>query len=145
MKSERKKKVAEYKSTVNIGYTHEAGVAYERDIVSRSIQFSIRVIKLYRELEKDNVGRIIGKQLLKSGTSIGANIHEAQGGQTKPDFITKITIAFKEARETIYWLKVIEESGIIPASRLVEIRDEANQITKTLSSIILTAKQNLKK
>jgi four helix bundle protein len=143
--SKGKRKVVEYKISADLGNAREAGVPYERDIVNRSIQFSIRVIKLYRELEKDTVGRIIGKQLLRSGTSIGANIHEAQGGQTKPDFITKITIAYKEARETMYWLKLIEESSIISSSRLVEIRDEANQITKILSSIILTAKQNLKK
>lgn len=145
MNSKGKRKVVEYKISADLGNAREAGVPYERDIVNRSIQFSIRVIKLYRELEKDTVGRIIGKQLLRSGTSIGANIHEAQGGQTKPDFITKITIAYKEARETMYWLKLIEESSIISSSRLVEIRDEANQITKILSSIILTAKQNLKK
>jgi four helix bundle protein len=72
------------------------------DIAKRSFQYALRIIKLYRELEKDRVGRILGKQLLRSGTSIGANVHEAQGAQSKADFITKMSIAHKEAYETSY-------------------------------------------
>ena len=67
------------------------------DIVERSAAFSLRIMKLYRELENDNSGRILGKQLLHSGTSVGANIHEAQGVQSTADFISKMSIAHKEA------------------------------------------------
>ena len=74
------------------------------DIAKRTKGFSARIIRLFRELEKDSVGRILGKQLLRSGTSIGANVHEAQGGQSRADFISKISMAYKEARETDYWL-----------------------------------------
>ncbi len=71
------------------------------DIVERSITYSLRIIRLYRELEKDSVGRVLGKQLLRSGTSIGANVHEAQGAQSKADFIAKMSIAHKEAYECV--------------------------------------------
>jgi len=64
-----------------------------KDILERSVAYSLRIVKLYRELQKDKGGRIIGRQLLRSGTSIGANIHEARGGQSKADFIAKMSIA----------------------------------------------------
>lgn len=111
------------------------------DIAERSVTYALRIIKLYRELDKDNVGRVLGKQLLRSGTSIGANIHEAQGGQSKADFIAKVSIAHKEARETAYWLRLIREARILPADQLSDISDETGQLIRILSSILLTAKQ----
>lgn len=111
------------------------------DILERTIEYSLRIIKLFRKLEKDSVGRIIAKQLLRSGTSIGANVHEAQGGQSKADFIAKMSIADKEARESAYWLRLIKESGLIPESRITDLYDETDQIIKILSSILITAKK----
>jgi len=114
------------------------------DIAERSIFFSLRIIKLFRELEKDSVGKVIGNQLLRSGTSIGANIHEAQGGQSKADFIAKISISHKEALETSYWLRVITESKIISEKKLHELSDETGQLIKILASILITSKRNKK-
>lgn len=111
------------------------------DIAKRSLDYAVRMIKLYQILVKDRVGKVIGNQILRSGTSIGANIHEAQGGQSKADFIAKISISHKESRETLYWLCLIERAEIIPTNRLVVIKDETNQIIKILSSILITAKQ----
>ena len=74
------------------------------DIGERTITYSLRIIKLYREVRKDCVGAILARQLLRSGTSIGANVHEAQGGQSKADFVSKISIAHNETRESAYWL-----------------------------------------
>jgi four helix bundle protein len=111
------------------------------DILERSIAYSLRIIKLYKELEKDSVGRIIGRQLLRSGTSIGANIHEAQGGQSKADFIAKLSIAHKEARESAYWLRLIREAELISASRIQDLIDETEQLIKILSAILLSTKQ----
>ena len=111
------------------------------DILERTIEYSLRIIKLFRKLEKDSVGRIIAKQLLRSGTSIGANVHEAQGGQSKADFIAKMSIANKEARESAYWLRLVKESGLIPESRITDLYDETDQIIKILSSILITAKK----
>jgi four helix bundle protein len=97
---------------------------------------------VFQEVEKNRVGRILGKQLLRSGTSIGANVHEAQGAQSKADFIAKMSIAHKEARESAYWLRLFSEANILPAARLEAIKDETNQITKIISSILITSKQN---
>lgn len=110
------------------------------DIVERSVSYSLRIINLYRELGKDSLGRILGKQLLRSGTSIGANIHEAQGAQSKADFIAKMSIAHKEARESAYWVRLFHEAKVVPAKRLDDLADETNQLIKILSSILITAK-----
>ena len=115
------------------------------DILERSIFYSLRIIKLYRELEKDSVGRIIGKQLLRSGTSIGANVHEAQGSQSKADFIAKMSIANKEARESAYWIRLIKEAELIEESRICDLYDETDQIIKILSSILIKTKAGINK
>ncbi len=74
----------------------------DADIVERSVAYSLRIIRLCRAIEKDSIGRTLGKQILRSGTSIGANVHESQGAQSKADFIAKMSVAHKEARETAY-------------------------------------------
>ena len=112
----------------------------KNDIVERSVRFALHIISLYRKLQKDSVGMIIGKQLLRSGTSIGANVHEAQGAQSKADFIAKMSIAHKEAYETSYWLRLISESNIINQEELSDLTDETLQIVKILSSILITSK-----
>jgi four helix bundle protein len=84
------------------------------DIRERAFGFAVRVIRLYRHLdEKPGVGRISGKQLLRAGTSIGANVEEAQAGQSRADFISKNAIALKEARETHYWLRLLAASNVL--------------------------------
>lgn len=115
----------------------------ERDIEKRTYEFALRIIRLCRAMDEDRVGRILVSQVLRSGTSIGANVREAQGGQSKKDFIAKISIARKEAMETSYWLCLIRDSGLQPAERMAEIIDECDQIAKIISSIILSAKRNL--
>ncbi|MFQ6611382.1 MAG: four helix bundle protein [Fidelibacterota bacterium] len=112
------------------------------DILDRSVVYSLRIIKLYRELEKDSVGRIIGKQLLRSGTGIGANVHEAQGGQSRADFMAKMSIAHKEAYESAYWMRIIAEAGLISDNRLKELQDETEQVVRVLSSILISTKNN---
>lgn len=114
------------------------------DILERTVDYSLRIVKLYRELEKDSAGRVLGKQLLRSETAIGANVHEAQGGQSKADFIAKISIAHKEARESAYWLRLIQETDLISANRISDLFDETGQLVKILSSILLTSKHGKK-
>ena len=111
------------------------------EISERCVGYSLRIIKLYRELEKDSVGRIIGKQLLRSGTSIGANVHEAQGAQSKADFISKMSVAYKEAHESSYWLRIIKESDIISGNRLDDLCEETGQIIRILSAILISSKK----
>ena len=110
------------------------------DITERTVAYSIRVIKLYRQIAKDNVGRVIGKQILRSATSIGANVHEAQGAQSKADFIAKMSIAHKEAYETSYWLRIMAEAELVKPDQLAPLVDETTQIVKILSSILITSK-----
>ncbi|MDA8164965.1 MAG: four helix bundle protein, partial [Desulfobacteraceae bacterium] len=103
--------------------------------------FFITINCSFRELEKDGAGRILGKQVLRSGTSIGANAHEAQGAQSKADFIAKMSIAYKEAIETAYWLRLIKESKLVVPDRLQDLSYETEQLLKILSSILLTSKK----
>jgi four helix bundle protein len=90
-----------------------------KDIRERTFEFALRIIKLSQQLEEQaGVARTLGWQLLRSGTSIGANIEEAQAGQSKLDFISKNAIALKEARETVYWLRLLAASKVVSAKRL---------------------------
>lgn len=115
----------------------------EVDITERSFQFAVRVVKLYRFLEKQNgAPRTLAKQLLRSGTSIGANIEEAQAGQSKADFIAKMSISRKESRETLYWLRLLEASEIVEVERLKDLKTEADELVRILTSIVKTAQQN---
>lgn len=83
-------------------------------LIDRTLEFSLRVIHLCREREKDQMGRVLGKQLLRSATSIGANAHEARGGQSEADFIAKTSVAHKEALATIYWLRLVDRANLPP-------------------------------
>lgn len=113
-------------------------------IQERSFEFAIRIIHFYRDLKSGGQEAIIlGKQVLRAGTSIGANIHEAQGGQSKADFIAKISIAHKEALETLYWLRLIQRAGLI-CPGLPSLIDETRQLIKILASILLTSKNGKK-
>ena len=112
-------------------------------ITDRTVAYGLSVIHLYRRLEGDPVGRILGRQLLRSGTSIGANIEEAQGAQSKRDFITKLSIAHKEARESTYWLRLIKDARLLPEGVLSNVMNETTQLVKILSSSLLTAKASL--
>lgn len=112
----------------------------ELKITERTFNFAVRVVKLCKFLERqDRVSRTLANQLLRSGTSIGANAEEAQAGQSKADFIAKMSIARKEARETHYWLRLLKESEIVPESQLSEIVQEADEIIRILTAIVKTS------
>ena len=107
-----------------------------QDICDRTRAFALRVIKLYQALDKHGAGHVLGKQLLRSGTSIGANVEEAQAGHSKADFTFKMNIALKEARETRYWLTLIQDAELIPPKRLASILEETEEIIKIIYTII---------
>jgi four helix bundle protein len=112
------------------------------DIVERTFRFSIRVVKLCQVLDrKPGVGRTLSRQLLRAGTSIGANVEEAQAGQSRADFLSKYSIACKEARETHYWLRLIAECDILPASRLGEITQESDELIAILTTIVKSTRK----
>lgn len=108
------------------------------EIQERSYAFAVRVVKLSRELGKGSTNRVLTSQLLRSGTSIGANVEEAIGGQSRKDFLSKLRIARKESRESHYWLRLLGDAEVVPRARLEEITSECEQITKILTAIILT-------
>ena len=115
-----------------------------QDIRQRTFDFAVRIVKLCRVLdEQPGVSRTLAKQLIRSGTSIGANVEEAQSGQSKRDFIHKLEIALKEARETLYWLRLLIASEILPESRLTPLIQENDELIKILVTIILKSKQSL--
>lgn len=108
-----------------------------QDIKERTFQFSIRVVRLCQTLDASpGVSRTLANQLLRSGTSIGANVEESHGSQSKADFVAKMYIACKEARETHYWLRLLVATELVPALKLEELTDEANQLVAILTSIV---------
>ncbi|OLE52619.1 MAG: four helix bundle protein [Acidobacteria bacterium 13_1_20CM_3_53_8] len=112
------------------------------DIRERTFKFAIRIVKLCQHLDElPGVGRTLGKQLLRAGTSIGANAEEAKAGQSKPDFISKYAIALKEARETLYWLRLLTAAQILPMERLSELQSECDELARIIGSIIVSAKK----
>jgi len=115
----------------------------ENIIIRKTFSFALRIIKLYNFLRSKENEFVMSKQILKSGTSIGANVEEAEGGQSKPDFICKIQIALKEARETRYWLKLLQESGYIPEELGKSLTTDCTEIILILNSILITSKKNI--
>lgn len=116
-------------------------VKSESIISTKSYAFALEVIKIYKYLYNEKKEFVLSKQLLRSGTSIGANINEAVSGQSKRDFVHKLSIALKEARETLYWLKLLTDSGYIELSNFDTLSSSCEEIIRILSSIILTTKE----
>ncbi len=113
------------------------------DIRERAFMFAVRVVKLCQYLdEKPGVSRILAKQLLRAGTSVGANLEEAQGGQSRADFISKNAIALKEARETSYWLRLLAASEVMPESRIAELQKEIEELMRVIGAIIISTKRS---
>ncbi len=114
------------------------------DIRERSFEYALRAIKLYQCLQdgKDGADWIIAKQYLRSATSIGANVEEAQSGESRADFIHKCSIAQKEARESLYWLGLLSRSGIISSTRLTSLIKETEELIAVITAIIVSAKHN---
>ncbi len=112
-------------------------IAQNISIQERTKKFAIRVINAYVELSKnnfDNAGKVLSKQFLRSGTSIGANCSEAEFAQSRSDFLSKYSIALKEASECRYWIEIMIETKIVPESKFREMLPELNEIIKILIS-----------
>ena len=114
----------------------------ENILIDKSIDFGARIVKLHRYLVKTKHEAILSKQILRSGTSIGANINEAQYGNSKADFIAKLHIALKETAETEYWLRVLQKSEYLDESIASSILNDCLAIKRILIASINTAKEN---
>lgn len=117
------------------------------DIQARTLAYAVLAVQLYQALQESRDGAVwvIGKQFLRSATSIGANVAEAQSGESPAVFIHKYSIAQKEARESNYWLSVMEASELLPPARLAPIRKEASEITAVITAIIVNKKKSMRK
>ncbi len=115
----------------------------ENIILDKSYSFSIRIVNLYKYLAQSKKEFILSKQLVRSGTSIGANIEEAIGGQSRKDFYAKINVAYKEARETHYWLRILRDTNYISQKQAVSILADCDELLKIIGSIIRTIKSKI--
>ncbi len=114
------------------------------DITDRTFDFAVRIVKLSQVLdESPGTNRTLANQLLRAGTSIGANVEEAQAAQSRKDFISKMSISSKEARETFYWLRILIASDIMPEQKLTPLKTEANEIVAIITTIVKNAAKNL--
>jgi four helix bundle protein len=109
-------------------------------IQQKSFAFAIRIVDLYKYPTNEKKEFVLSKQLLRSGTSIGANIEESIGGQSAKDFLSKISIAYKEARESIYWLKLMQSTDYLSQEQADSLLFDAEEICKIISKIQLTVK-----
>ena len=111
-------------------------------IIDKTLEFSIRIVNMYKYLCKEQSEFVLSKQLLRSGTSIGANVREAEHAQSKADFLNKNNIALKEANETCYWLELLHRTEYITTTMYNSIFADCEEILKILISIVKTSKQN---
>ncbi len=108
-------------------------------IYDKSIKFAIRIVKLYKYLKEEKNEYILSKQLVRSGTSVGANVSEAQRAQSKADFSTKMYVALKEAEESAYWILLLKESGFLSEKEFSSIGTDCEELIKILISITKTS------
>ena len=114
----------------------------ENAVIDGSFSLAIRIVNLYKYLTVDKKEFVLSKQLLRSGTSVGANIREAQHAQTTADFLHKLSIAQKECEETKYWLELLNATDYLSTSQLEPIYEQCIEVQKIVTKTIITTKQN---
>src|ERR1041385_5656985 len=113
-----------------------------QDIKERTFRFGVRIMNLSTHLPENRSGKIVGNQVLRSGTSIGANVEEAQASYSRGDFIFRMNIALKEARETHYWLRMIKAASLVKPNKLEGLLSEADEIMRVLGSVVSKMRRN---
>jgi four helix bundle protein len=108
----------------------------------KSYDFALRIIKVYKYLSQEKNEFVLSKQLLRSGTSIGANIEESIGGQSKADFFAKVTIAYKEARESKYWIRLLRDSDYLTIEQSSHLLKDVEELLKIIGSIQKTVRNS---
>jgi len=112
-------------------------------IQEKSFSFAVRIVKACRYLRENSNEYVLSKQLLESGTSIGANVEEAIGGQSKADFFAKLTISYKEARETLYWIRLLNATEYLSDNISLSLMNDCEELCKIISRIQITTKNNM--
>ena len=118
---------------------HSEDIMNQNAAVEKSFEFAVRIVNLYKYLVKEQKEYVLSKQLLRCGTSIGANVAEAQRGQSKADFAAKMNIALKEANETMYWLRLMYRTEYLTELQYKSIYEDAQQMLNLLTAICKTA------
>ena len=116
-----------------------------RPILDRTRQFALRVVRLYSALPKTTEAQVIGKQVLRSGTSVGAHCREGHRSRSKAEFLSKFKGALMELEETGYWLDLLSDADIVPAARLADLHREVEELTAILVTIITRTQDGMKK
>ncbi len=114
----------------------------ENDLKDRTKQFALRIIRLFGSLPKSTEAQALGKQLLRSGTSVGANYREAHRGRSKAEFIAKCGDSLRELEESAYWLELLVDGEIVPAAKLQPLRAECDELTAIFVTIIKKARES---
>jgi len=107
----------------------------ENVVQTKSYAFAVRIVRLYQHLVSSKKEFVLSKQVLRCGTSIGANVEEAIGGQSRADFLSKLSIAYKEARETSYWLRLLKDTDYLNQSEYKSIHADAEELCRIIASI----------
>jgi four helix bundle protein len=115
----------------------------ENLIKTKSFALAVKVVNIYKEIKKKHNETVLSKQLLRSGTSIAANVREAIDAQSSKDFVNKFSISQKEANETMFWLELLKETDYIDKENYDKLIDETKQVYRIITSIIITKKKNL--
>ena len=118
-------------------------VVRAKELTDRTKQFALRIIRMYCSLPKTTEAQVLGKQVLRSGTSVGANYREASRARSDAEFLSKLGIVEQELDETLFWLELLVESEIIPLARMHDLQTEAEELLKIVVSSIKTTKQRL--
>ncbi len=116
----------------------------ENVLREKSYQFALRIVEFYKFIAAEQKEHVLSKQILRSGTSISANVEEANHAQSKPDFVHKLSIAQKEAAETNYWLRLLRDSELLTAKQAESLLTDCDELQKMLASSIKTTKEILK-
>lgn len=117
----------------------------KNDLRERTTEFALRIVKLYQSLPKSTEAQVLGKQVLRSGTSVGAQYRESQRAKSDADFINKLEGVLQEADETAFWLELIVRAGIMPAERLESLRKEIDELIAILTTIVTKVKKRIGK
>ncbi len=113
----------------------------ENPVQVKSYAFAVRIVRLYQHLSEKKKEFVLSKQALRSGTSIGANVEEALGGQSRSDFVSKLAIAYKETRETCYWLRLLHDTGYLNNSEFESIYKDSEELLRIIGAIQITTKK----
>ncbi len=118
---------------------------HQNDLRERTTEFALRIIRMYSSLPKTTVAQTLGKQVLRSGTSVGAQFRESQRAKSDADFINKLESVLQEADETSYWLELLVKAGVVPAAKLDPLRKETDEIIAILVAIVTKVKKRIGK